>query len=211
LTCKTVSSGGSSGAAASTGLVNEPPPELNARLPVFLELKQLTVAAFQQAQGQLEELLFAQAIAARLKPNDAERDALKQHFHELLRAGRVAVFLDGLDEVSGASFFRDLQTATQAFLQSVYGGNTVIISTRPFALPRFADAKEMEILPLNPRQIEQFIAYDFCRDERRFDDVYILDGRTDRGRWLRLVFQDKGNGLARIFTGWDLQPQKGKR
>ena len=39
-----------------------------------------------------------------------------------------------------------------------------------------------------------------CEDER-FDDIHILDGRTDRGRSLRLVFQDKGDRVARIFTG----------
>jgi hypothetical protein len=45
----------------------------------------------------------------------------------------------------------------------------------------------------------------------RNDDVYILDGRTNRGRQLRLVFQDKGNGCARLFTGWDLKGKnKGK-
>jgi hypothetical protein len=44
-----------------------------------------------------------------------------------------------------------------------------------------------------------------------FDDVYLLDGRTNRGRKLRLIFQDKGNGLARVITGWDLSPDKKKR
>jgi len=49
----------------------------------------------------------------------------------------------------------------------------------------------------------------FCwRDERRNDDVYILDGRTNRGRRLRLIFQDRGIGVARIFSGWDLKPKK---
>jgi HEAT repeat protein len=142
------------------------PPEggtTNARFPVFIELKQLTATAFQQAQGQLEELLFAVGIAATLKPGQAESETLKDYFFNLLRAGRVAIFLDGLDEVSGASFFRELQKDTQAFLHSVYAVNTVIISTRPFALTHFADAKEMEILPLNPRQIEQFIAH-YYRD-----------------------------------------------
>lgn len=133
------------------------------RLPVFLELKQLTAAAFQAAKGQLEDLLFTAAIAARLKPSEAERAALQQRFHELLRAGRVAVFLDGLDEVSGAGFFGELQTAVSEFLQSAYGQNTVIISTRPYALRPFGHAKMLEILPLNPRQIEQFITH-YYRD-----------------------------------------------
>ena len=48
-------------------------------------------------------------------------------------------------------------------------------------------------------------------NDDRFSDIYILDGRTDRGRRLRLVFQDKGNGIARIFTGWELKPKKQKR
>jgi len=37
-----------------------------------------------------------------------------------------------------------------------------------------------------------------------------IDGVTNRGRRLRLVFQHKGDGLARIFTGWDLTPKKKK-
>jgi hypothetical protein len=66
---------------------------------------------------------------------------------------------------------------------------------------------------IEPDEAEECFSheYDYYRDERRFDDVYILDGRTNRGRRLRLVFQDKGDGLARIFTGWDLRPKKGKR
>ena len=50
-----------------------------------------------------------------------------------------------------------------------------------------------------------FHDYMFTKDNRRYDDVYVLDAKTDRGRRLRLIFQDKGDGLARIFTGWDLK------
>ena len=66
---------------------------------------------------------------------------------------------------------------------------------------------------IEPEEAEEcfFHEYRYCKDARRFDDVYLLDGRTDRGRRLRIVFQDKENGLARIFTGWELQPRrKGK-
>jgi len=33
---------------------------------------------------------------------------------------------------------------------------------------------------------------------------YRIDGRTNDGRNLRLIFQDLGNNIARIITGWDL-------
>lgn len=63
---------------------------------------------------------------------------------------------------------------------------------------------------VEPEEAEEcfFRDYTFCRDERRFDDVYLLEGSTNRGRLLRLVFQDKGNKLARIFTGWDIKPKR---
>ena len=63
---------------------------------------------------------------------------------------------------------------------------------------------------IDPDEAEEcfFHEYSFRRDERRFSDIYVLDGITDRGRRLRLVFQDKGNRLARVFTGWDLKRRK---
>ena len=33
---------------------------------------------------------------------------------------------------------------------------------------------------------------------------YRIDGRTNAGRALRLIFQDLGNNIARVITGWDL-------
>ena len=63
---------------------------------------------------------------------------------------------------------------------------------------------------IEPEEAEEcfFHDYRFAPDDRRFDDVYVLDGRTDRDRRLRLVFQDKGDGVVRVFTGWDLQKKK---
>jgi len=65
---------------------------------------------------------------------------------------------------------------------------------------------------IEPAEAEECFFHDFifAPDERRFDDVYVLDGKTNRGRRLRLIFQDKGNGLARVITGWDLKPKKKK-
>ena len=55
---------------------------------------------------------------------------------------------------------------------------------------------------IEPHEAEECFYHDFlyARDERLFDDVYVLDGRTNRGRRLRLVFQDKSNGLVRVFS-----------
>lgn len=66
---------------------------------------------------------------------------------------------------------------------------------------------------IEPEEAEEcfFHDYDLARGDRRFDDVYIIDGTTDRGRRLRLVLQDKGNGLARVFTGWELKPKKKRK
>ena len=75
------------------------------------------------------------------------------------------------------------------------------------------NAQHLRDHAIEPDEAEEcfFHEYDYCRDERRYDEVYLMEGRTDRGRRLQLVFEDKGNGLARIFTGWDLKPKKGKR
>lgn len=66
---------------------------------------------------------------------------------------------------------------------------------------------------IEPQEAEEcfFHDYVFAQDNRRFDDVYVLDGKTDRGRRLRLVLQDKGKGVARIFTGWELKLRKKKK
>src|SRR5947208_16812893 len=66
---------------------------------------------------------------------------------------------------------------------------------------------------IEPEEAEEcfFHDYMFAKDNRRFDDVNVLDGKTDRGRRLRLIFQDKGDGLARIFTGWDLKKTRRRK
>ncbi|MEK6282134.1 MAG: hypothetical protein AABN95_17395 [Acidobacteriota bacterium] len=65
---------------------------------------------------------------------------------------------------------------------------------------------------IEPQEAEEcfFHDYVFASDERRFDDVYLLEGKTDRGRKLLLVLQDKGNGLARVFTRWELKSRRKK-
>ncbi len=33
---------------------------------------------------------------------------------------------------------------------------------------------------------------------------YRIDGKTNQGRKLRLIFEDMGASMARIITGWDI-------
>jgi uncharacterized DUF497 family protein len=63
---------------------------------------------------------------------------------------------------------------------------------------------------IEPEEAEECFFHDFtfALDERRFDDVYLLDGNTDRGKRLRLVFQDQGDGLVRVITGWELKRKR---
>lgn len=44
--------------------------------------------------------------------------------------------------------------------------------------------------------------------DARYQRTYILDGETSRGRRLRLVFEDLGNGIARVFTGWERERRR---
>lgn len=66
---------------------------------------------------------------------------------------------------------------------------------------------------IEPEEAEEcfFHEYSFGPDDRRSDCVYLMDGITDRGRGLRLVFQDNGNGRLRVITGWDRKPQRKRK
>ncbi|MCI0488678.1 MAG: SIR2 family protein [Blastocatellia bacterium] len=137
----------------------------NKRLPVFLELKTVTEKAFKQAKHDLAELLFDRAVAGSVQLHPAERERLREAFFARLAAGEVSIFLDGLDEVSGAGFFPALCDSVNRFVRDTHRDNTLIISTRPYALQaRFEGLKEMEIAPFNQQQIEEFLDHYYSGD-----------------------------------------------
>jgi HEAT repeat protein len=134
--------------------------EAGERLPVFLELKAVTADDFTRARCDLAELLFEEGIAGKLNLRGAEREGLRESFTSRLAAGEAAIFLDGLDEVSGTDFFPQLRESVVEFVRRVHRDNTLVISTRPYALPsRLEGLKGMEIAPLNQRQVEEFFAH----------------------------------------------------
>src|SRR5262249_5155928 len=66
------------------------------------------------------------------------------------------------DEVSGSNLFRDLCNDVMEFVSSSsYRSNLLLISTRPYALhrTRLEGLQEMEIKPLNQRQIQDFLRH----------------------------------------------------
>ncbi|MBA3240737.1 MAG: HEAT repeat domain-containing protein [Acidobacteria bacterium] len=153
-------------------------------LPVFLELKTVSEEAFKQAQGNLASLLFDKVIASVLHLQVGERERFDEFFRERLAAGDVAIFLDGLDEVRGTGFFPALCNSVGEFVRSAYRHNTLILSTRPNAMrTRFEGLKEMEIAPLDHRQIEEFLThyygdssamYELLKSLRQHQSLYEL-------------------------------------
>lgn len=151
--------------------------------PVFLELKTLEAADFAAAKGSLTELVFAKCVAETVCETESDRAGMRDEFYKKLRAGRAAIFLDGLDEVSGTEFFEGLRLSVRAFLQrGEYRGNILFISTRPYALlDQFGpeEAREMEIAPFDPKQIERFVGHYYGDDPLAAEFLGELQRRPD--------------------------------
>ena len=132
------------------------------RLPVFIELKTITKELFKHTRGNLAELLFEKSLGSMLHLQPKERQMLKLAFLERLAAGEAVILLDGLDELKGTGFFRQLCNSIKEFTNSAYRNNLLIISSRPYALQTgFEGLKEMEIAPLNEKQIKKFLHYHY--------------------------------------------------
>ncbi|MCA1615158.1 MAG: HEAT repeat domain-containing protein [Acidobacteria bacterium] len=152
-------------------------------LPVFLELNTINEADFTAAKGNLAKLVFSKSLAETVCESEIDRALLRAEFYKKLRAGRAAIFLDGLDEVSGTGFFDELRLSVKEFLRhGSYQGSRLYISSRPYALLDYfgpEEAQEFEILPLDPGQIEKFVGHYYGDDpqaaaflgelRRRFD------------------------------------------
>lgn len=138
--------------------------ERDERFPVFLELRTLTKKAFERARGDLAELLFDCAVADPLYLQPAERKQLKKFFIERLAQGRVAIFLDGLDDVRGLDLYTKFCELIVKFTHSTTRRNTLIVSTRPYTVKsQLEGLREFVISPLNRGQVEEFLK-NFNRD-----------------------------------------------
>lgn len=136
------------------------------RWTVFLELKAISAEDFLNAKGRLEQLAYAKGVAAILDVDQHESTLLKEQFFSALREGRVCIFLDGLDEITGTGFFTDVCRMIGEFASSSHANNTFLISTRPYFLhqTRLQGLEEMEIEPFSDQQIVEFLQRYFPRE-----------------------------------------------
>ena len=127
------------------------------RLPIFIELKTISQDKFIELKEDFENLLVENIVNKATGLNDS-RAFIHKHLQELLKAGKVSIFLDGLDEIKAASFFPKLCESISVFLKATNSSNNLIISSRPYALgAKFESIKEMEIAPLSHKQIKEFV------------------------------------------------------
>ncbi len=173
-------------------------------LPVFLELKTISARAFDEADGDLVELIFNRELAQPLDLNKAEQQHLSAAFRERLRKGEATIILDGLDEVSGTDYFKRLCAAVNGF-NAKYRQCRLLITTRPYALQtRFDNLKEMEIAPLNDRQIAEFLDYYFGQQEQWQEFQRELKRRRDLRELARVPVL-----LGFIIQLWQLWREQG--
>ncbi len=129
--------------------------------PVFLEFKSISNESLKSARNDMCALLFDEALARPLMLEGPERERFRRLFFARVALGTVAIFLDGLDEISGTDFFARLCTSVSDLSTHTHHNNTIIVSTRPYALhkTRLIGFKEMEIAPLKENQVEAFLRH----------------------------------------------------
>jgi len=63
---------------------------------------------------------------------------------------------------------------------------------------------------VDPLEIEEAFALDNLFEAKKVKDRHHAYAKTNDGRYLHIIFEYKGRGLARPITAWDM-PEKEKR
>lgn len=139
--------------------------EKERRFAVWLELKAIDKSLFAEAEKAAERngnLLLQELCLRHLKIqlllSGAELDLLRRHWQERFWANEVTVLLDGFDELQDEAIERSLNRCIREFASALHD-NTLLISTRPYAQHKLGSEglRELEIEPLNRRQVEAFL------------------------------------------------------
>lgn len=139
--------------------------EKEKRLAAWLELKAIDKPLFAEAEkaaahkgNLLLQELWLKHLTVQLSLSNVEIDLLRRYWQERFVANEIAVLLDGFDELQDEAIERSLNKCVREFASALHD-NTLLISTRPYAQHKLGSEhlQELEIEPLNRRQIEAFL------------------------------------------------------
>ena len=146
--------------------------EKDGRLVVWLELKGINKLFFAQAEKVatdeghfLLQELWIKHLRTQLSLGEAELKFLRGHWQDEFNANRLVILLDGFDELQEGGIEQGLNSCISE-LTSSFRDNTVLISTRPYALHKLGNEglEEFEIEPLSHDQIEAFLTSYYPND-----------------------------------------------
>ena len=142
----------------------------NKYFPVYLELKKIRTD-FSNIEN-FEDIIFSQAIISQAGINNKEKEkSILETLRTKMRDGKIAFFLDGLDEMK--EIYNDSQKTSlrelfDEFIEKEYvHRNLIIVTTRPYVLQGGYErhyVQEMEIAPFMIEQIKQFIQHYYGYD-----------------------------------------------
>jgi HEAT repeat protein/KaiC/GvpD/RAD55 family RecA-like ATPase len=156
------------------------------RLVVWLELKAIDKSLFDEAEraaardgSLLLQELWLRHLKLQLSLSDTELNLLRRHWRERLAASEITVLLDGFDELQDEATERSLNRCVREFAAALHD-NTLLISTRPYAQHKLGSEhlRELEIEPLDQRQIEAFLNCYYPNDGATKSLLKILCGRS---------------------------------
>jgi HEAT repeat protein/energy-coupling factor transporter ATP-binding protein EcfA2 len=139
--------------------------EKEKRLAVWLELKAIDKPLFAQAEkiaardgNLILHELWLKHLKTQLSLGDREIKLLREYWQEKFKRNEIAVMLDGFDELQDEAIERNLNKCVREFASALHD-NALLISTRPYAQHKLGNERlqELEIEPLNQRQIEAFL------------------------------------------------------
>ena len=118
-----------------------------------------------------EDIIFYEAIISPFGIGDKEeQESIQKKLRDKLNDGKIAFFLDGLDEmrtIDNDPHKISLRDLFNKFIKmDIIHNNRVIVTTRPYALKEVfeQEVQEMEIAPFNMEQIKQFIDHYYSKD-----------------------------------------------
>jgi HEAT repeat protein len=147
---------------------------------IYLELKGIQRQNFIDTD-RFEDIVFYEAIISPLGINDKEEQKnIHKKLRDKLNDGKIAFFLDGLDEmrtIDNDHHTISLRDLFNKFIRmDIIHNNLVIVTTRPYALKeRYEQVQEMEIASFNMEQIKQFINHYYSKDNHHVTKNFLKD------------------------------------